>query len=84
MNILSTYLLTKYYIQVWADWKTKTKKKALAKHQEASGTSHGPSSRIQITDPELRVLVILGMAAVVGQDGIGERRFNVSNNYICL
>lgn len=63
---------------MWADWKTKTKKKALAIRHEASGTGGGPSSRQTLTASEERVLGIMGMTAVTGLAGIEERGFNVS------
>ncbi|XP_047534994.1 uncharacterized protein LOC125069518 [Vanessa atalanta] len=46
--------------KVWADWKAKTKKKALAIRREASGTGGGPSSRQTLTASEERVLSIMG------------------------
>ncbi|XP_026736567.1 uncharacterized protein LOC113507188 isoform X2 [Trichoplusia ni] len=62
--------------KVWADWKTKTKKKALTMRREASGTGGGPSSRLTLTPLEDRVLGIMGLTAVVGQPGIDERGFD--------
>lgn len=63
---------------MWADWKAKTKKKALAIRRQASGTGGGPSSRQTLTASEERVLGIMGLTAVVGQAGVEERGFNVS------
>ena len=63
---------------MWADWKAKTKKKALAIRCEASGTGGGPSSRQTLTALEERVLAIMGLTAVIGQAGIEERGFDVS------
>lgn len=71
-------MITDKYVQVWADWKTKTKKKALAIRGEASGTGGGPSSRLTLTALEERVLGIMGLMAVTGQAGIEERGFDVS------
>ncbi|XP_026725056.1 uncharacterized protein LOC113491998 isoform X3 [Trichoplusia ni] len=71
--------------KVWADWKTKTKKKALTMRREASGTGGGPSSRLTLTPLEDRVLGIMGLTAVVGQPGIDERGFDVSSVFgLCL
>ncbi|CAH0727612.1 unnamed protein product, partial [Brenthis ino] len=62
--------------KVWADWKAKTKKKALAMRREASGTGGGPSSRQTLTASEQRVLGIMGLSAVFGLVGIEERGFD--------
>ncbi|XP_047541812.1 uncharacterized protein LOC125074527 [Vanessa atalanta] len=49
--------------KVWADWKAKTKKKALAIRREASGTGGGPADNT-LTASEERVLCIMGLTAV--------------------
>lgn len=63
---------------MWADWKSKTKKKALTIRCEASSTGGGPSRRQTLTALEERVLGIMGLTAVIGQAGIEEGGFDVS------
>lgn len=66
---------------MWADWKAKTKKKALVMHREASGTGGGPSSRQTLSASELRLLGIMGLSSVIGQVDIEERGFDVSFHF---
>lgn len=66
--------------KVWADWKTKTKKKYLTIRKHASGTGGGPSNRIPLSVLEERVVAIIGISAVVGQAGIEEQGFNTTSN----
>ncbi|CAB3221486.1 unnamed protein product [Arctia plantaginis] len=61
--------------KVWADWKAKTKKKALTKRGEDSGTGGGSISRQPLSAFEERVLAIMGLTAVIGKVGIEERSF---------
>ncbi|XP_075981831.1 uncharacterized protein LOC142980389 isoform X2 [Anticarsia gemmatalis] len=63
--------------KVWTDWKAKTKKKALAIRRHADGTGGGPSSKQTLTPTEQRILSIMGLNAVVGQQEIDERGFDV-------
>ncbi|XP_045491615.1 proline-, glutamic acid- and leucine-rich protein 1-like [Colias croceus] len=62
--------------KVWADWKTKTKKKKMLISNHTNGTGGGPSSRLSLTVLEDRVCAILGETAVLGQAGIQEHGFN--------
>ncbi|KAL0878502.1 hypothetical protein ABMA27_003596 [Loxostege sticticalis] len=62
--------------KVWADWKTKTKKKFSLIRRHASGTGGGPSSRQTLTALEERVVAVIGVSAVVGQTSIQEQGFN--------
>ncbi|XP_075974765.1 uncharacterized protein LOC142975663 [Anticarsia gemmatalis] len=66
--------------KVWADWKTKTKKKYLTLRRQATRTGGGPSNRLILTALEERVVAIIGVSAVVGQAGIEEHGFNITSN----
>lgn len=67
-----------YSTKVWADWKSKTKKKALAIRHHARGTGGGPASGQALSASDERVLAIMGTLAVAGQDSVEELGFNVS------
>ncbi|KOB56417.1 Uncharacterized protein OBRU01_25830 [Operophtera brumata] len=62
--------------KVWACWKSKTKKKALAIRRHASGTGGGPSCRLILTPLEARVVGVIGALAVEGHK-IEEQGFEV-------
>ncbi|KAJ8708190.1 hypothetical protein PYW08_010556 [Mythimna loreyi] len=64
--------------KVWADWKSKTKKKALLIRRHASGTGGGPSNRQTLSSFEERVLAIMGNLAVEGLPSVQEQGFAVS------
>ncbi|CAH0698424.1 unnamed protein product [Spodoptera exigua] len=64
--------------KVWADWKTKTKKKYLTIRQHSSGGG-GSSSRASLTALEERVVAVIGVSAVAGQ-AIQEQGFNKPSN----
>ncbi|KAL4719781.1 hypothetical protein ACJJTC_005429 [Scirpophaga incertulas] len=66
--------------KVWADWKTKTKKKYLTCRRHASHTGGGPSSGMSLTALEERVVAVIGVSAVVGQAAIEEHGFNRTPN----
>ncbi|XP_050563957.1 myb-related transcription factor, partner of profilin [Spodoptera frugiperda] len=66
--------------KVWADWKSKTKKKALAIRHHARGTGGGPASGQALSASDERVLAIMGTLAVAGQDSVEELGFNRSIN----
>ncbi|CAK1595045.1 unnamed protein product [Parnassius mnemosyne] len=59
--------------KVWADWKAKTKKKALVMRR---GDNGGPNSRQTLTALEQRVLRIMGLSSVVSRLGIKEAGFD--------
>ncbi|CAD0206351.1 unnamed protein product [Chrysodeixis includens] len=65
---------------VWADWKSKTKKKALTIRHHARGTGGRPASGQTLSASEERVLAIMGALAVKGgrwgQDSVDELEFN--------
>lgn len=70
---------------MWADWKSKTKKKALLIRRHASGTGGGPNRGLTLTALETRLLEIIGLVAVEGHEDIEEQGFNVSKyNFNCL
>ncbi|KAG7296299.1 hypothetical protein JYU34_021429 [Plutella xylostella] len=69
---------TEKWKKVWADWKTKTKKKAILIKRHTSGTGGGPSNGLTLTAPEERLIAIMGVNAVEGQPNISELGFNVS------
>ncbi|XP_045785418.1 uncharacterized protein LOC123880986 isoform X2 [Maniola jurtina] len=62
--------------KVWADWKSKTKKKALMIRRHASGTGGGPSRGPNLTALETRLLGIIGALAVEGHEEIDEQGFD--------
>ncbi|XP_060801523.1 myb-related transcription factor, partner of profilin-like [Amyelois transitella] len=62
--------------KVWADLKSKTKKKGLTLRQHARGTGGGPASQKSLSHLEERVLAIIGPTAVEGQDSIQELGFS--------
>ncbi|CAK1597618.1 unnamed protein product [Parnassius mnemosyne] len=64
--------------KVWADWKSKTKKKASLIRRHASGTGGGPSIRQTLTAFEERVLAIMGNLTVDGLPSIQEQGFGLS------
>ncbi|CAH2106990.1 unnamed protein product [Euphydryas editha] len=65
--------------KVWADWKTKTKKKYLNIKRQSSRTGGGPTNRVVLTALEERVVAVIGVSAVVGQAGIQEQGFHLEN-----
>ncbi|XP_048486315.1 uncharacterized protein LOC119694130 [Plutella xylostella] len=67
---------TEKWKKVWADWKTKTKKKAILIKRHTSGTGGGPSNGLTLTAPEERLIAIMGVNAVEGQPNISELGFN--------
>ncbi|RVE50309.1 hypothetical protein evm_005144 [Chilo suppressalis] len=62
--------------KVWADWKSKTKKKGLIIRSHARGTGGGPASRQILSALDERVLAIMGPLAVEGQASVQELGFN--------
>ncbi|CAK1597667.1 unnamed protein product [Parnassius mnemosyne] len=64
--------------KVWADWKSKTEKKASLIRRHASGTGGGPSIRQTLTAFEERVLAIMGNLTVDGLPSIQEQGFGLS------
>ncbi|CAH2064933.1 unnamed protein product, partial [Iphiclides podalirius] len=66
---------TEKWKKVWADWKSKTKKKASVIRRRASGTGGGSSSRQTLTTFEERVLATMGKLAVEEQPSIQEQGF---------
>ena len=71
-------LISFLHSKVWADWKSKTKKKALTIKRHAGRTGGGPASRQTLSAIDERVLAILGPLAVEGQASVEELGFNVS------
>ncbi|CAH2064931.1 unnamed protein product, partial [Iphiclides podalirius] len=69
---------TEKWKKVWADWKSKTKKKASVIRRRASGTGGGSSSRQTLTTFEERVLATMGKLAVEEQPSIQEQGFAVN------
>ncbi|CAK1592730.1 unnamed protein product [Parnassius mnemosyne] len=63
--------------KVWADWKSKIKKKASLIRRHASGTGGGPSIRQTLTAFEERVLAIMGNLTVDGLPSIQEQGFRL-------
>ncbi|RVE47927.1 hypothetical protein evm_007441 [Chilo suppressalis] len=66
--------------KVWADWKSKTKKKGLIIRSHARGTGGGPASRQILSALDERVLAIMGPLAVEGQASVQELGFNKSQS----
>ncbi|CAH1637275.1 unnamed protein product [Spodoptera littoralis] len=62
--------------KVWADWKSKTKKKALTIRHHARGTGGGPASGQNLSATDERMLAIMGPLAVTGQVSVEELGFN--------
>ncbi|CAG4922878.1 unnamed protein product [Colias eurytheme] len=71
---------TEKWKKVWADWKSKTKKKGLAIRQNAGRTGGGPASGQTLSASEKRVLALMGSLAVEGQASIEELGFNISQS----
>ncbi|KAJ8704345.1 hypothetical protein PYW08_013069 [Mythimna loreyi] len=71
---------TEKWKKVWADWKSKTKKKALTIRHHARGTGGGPASGQTLSASDERVLAIMGAIAVTGQDSVEELGFTRSIN----
>ncbi|RVE41778.1 hypothetical protein evm_013577 [Chilo suppressalis] len=67
--------------KVWADWKSKTKKKGLIFRIHARGTIGGPASRQILSALDKRVLAIMGPLAVKGQASVQELGFNVGSSF---
>lgn len=65
-------------MKVWADWKTKTKKKAILIKRHESGTGGGPSSRPNLTTYEERVLAIMRKNVESDQSIVQEHGYIVS------
>ncbi|RVE40844.1 hypothetical protein evm_014506 [Chilo suppressalis] len=65
--------------KVWADWKSKTKKKGLIIRSHARGTGGGPASQ-QILSALDEMLAIMGPLAVEGQASVQELGFNKSQS----
>ncbi|XP_026728291.1 myb-related transcription factor, partner of profilin-like isoform X2 [Trichoplusia ni] len=72
---------TNKWKKVWADWKSKTKKKALAIRHHARGTGGGPACNQALSASDERVLAIMGALAVSGQGSVEELGFNRSNHF---
>ncbi|RVE39790.1 hypothetical protein evm_015560 [Chilo suppressalis] len=66
--------------KVWADWKSKTKKKGLIIRSHARGTGGGPASQQILSALDERVLAIMGPLAVEGQASVQELGFNKSQS----
>ncbi|RVE48873.1 hypothetical protein evm_006443 [Chilo suppressalis] len=79
---IPTYLFTPLAQrhEVWADWKSKTKKKGLIIRSHARGTGGGPASRQILSALDERVLAIMGPLAVEGQASVQELGFNKSQS----
>ncbi|KAL4720957.1 hypothetical protein ACJJTC_012271 [Scirpophaga incertulas] len=69
---------TEKWKKVWADLKSKTKKKGLTIRCHDRGTGGGPSNQQKLSPFEERVLSILGPLAVEGQSSIEELGFTRS------
>lgn len=66
--------------KVWADWKSKTKKKALTIHRHRNeNKSVGPRSKLFLTDFEERLLVIMGAVSAEGQYSVDDQQYNSSS-----
>ncbi|CAG9790214.1 unnamed protein product [Diatraea saccharalis] len=61
--------------KVWADLKTKTKKKYLNIRNKSQGTGGGPRRCPALTMFEERVVAVIGTHAITGQPGIQEQGF---------
>ncbi|CAD0198172.1 unnamed protein product [Chrysodeixis includens] len=60
--------------KVWADWKSKTKKKAITIHRHRNETKGiGPRSKLSLTTFEERLLVIMGAVKA-------KRQYNIEDN----
>ncbi|CAG4985858.1 unnamed protein product [Colias eurytheme] len=67
---------TEKWKKVWADWKTKTKKKGLTIRQHAGRTEGGPARGPTLSAIEKRVLAVMGSLAVERQASVEELGFN--------
>ncbi|XP_041972527.1 uncharacterized protein LOC121740269 isoform X1 [Aricia agestis] len=70
---------TKKWKKVWADLKSKTKKKGLRIRLAANGTGGGPHDGQSLSALDLRVLAIMGLLAVQGQEAVQELGFTNIN-----
>lgn len=74
-----------FVLQVWSDWKTKTKKKASLINRDIRGTGGGPGRGKPLSRLEERVLRVIGVTAITGSQAIQEAGFQVSEpSYIKL
>ncbi|XP_045499324.1 uncharacterized protein LOC123696972 isoform X2 [Colias croceus] len=71
---------TEKWKKVWADWKSKTKKKGLTIKQHAGRTGGGPASGQTLSASDKRVLAIMGSIAVEGQASVEKLGFNISQS----
>lgn len=69
-------------LQVWSDWKTKTKKKASVINRDIHGTGGGPSRGKPLSRLEERVLRIIGVSSITGNQAVQEAGFQVSEPFI--
>ncbi|KAF9801182.1 hypothetical protein SFRURICE_015022 [Spodoptera frugiperda] len=60
---------------VWSDWKTKTKMKASVINQDIHGTGGGPSRGKPLSRLEERVLRIIGVSSITGNQAVQEAGF---------
>lgn len=58
---------------VWSNWKTKTKKKASVINRDIHGTGGGPSMGKPLSRLEERVLRIIGVSSITGNQAIQEQ-----------
>lgn len=63
---------------MWSDWKTKTKKKASTINKNNQGTGGGPSTVRPLNPLEERVLRIIGIGSITGNQEVPEAGFEVS------
>ncbi|XP_050558751.1 myb/SANT-like DNA-binding domain-containing protein 4 isoform X1 [Spodoptera frugiperda] len=61
--------------RVWSDWKTKTKKKASVINRDIHGTGGGPSRGKPLSRLEERVLRIIGVSSITGNQAVQEAGF---------
>lgn len=79
---LFQFIILYFVLQVWSDWKTKTKKKASLINRDIHGTGGGPGRGKPLSRLEERVLRIIGVTAITGSQAIQEAGFQVSEHFI--
>lgn len=70
-----------FLLQVWSDWKTKTKKKVFIKTQDMCGTGGGTSKGKPLRQLEERVLRVIGLTSTTRNQAIQEAGLEVSNPF---
>lgn len=72
--ILQKYCINnkKYFVQIFADWKSNTKKKARAIRAHQIGTGGGPPTEIKINELEDKLLNVIGRVVIDGAPNVPE------------